>query len=125
MYVQGNCFVPRELTAHETKDGSKVARFSVGFKERSKKEKVTYLNCVAFGNNAEKMLEHVKKGSNLNIVADLTESEYKDKEGNDKKSFSCIILSWSFLPARADRKEGSDQEKPDAEMTNEADDIPF
>ena len=76
-------------------DGS-VARFSLALNrvwygaDKQKKEEVTFVNCVAWGNLARTVARFATKGSQLAVHGRLQMDEFDDKEGNTRKELQVV-----------------------------------
>lgn len=98
-----------------------------------KKEEVTFIDCTAFGKQAETIGQYLKKGRPLLVEGRLNLEQWDDKQTGQKRSKLGVVLeSFQFLdsgklekqesaPARATKPlaEGDPDPKP------EEDDVPF
>lgn len=119
------CFTGAGNLTHEP-DGlrqagdTSVITFRMAFNtRRGKKQKTCYIDCQAWGKQAEIVSTYAKKGDKLFIVGTLDLDEWTDKvTGNRRSKHIVNIDNLNFISTG--RKE-SDQE-PDF---NEAGDVPF
>lgn len=84
-----------------------VAEFGIATNRRFKtqggedKEEVTYVDCAAFGKQAETINQYCKKGKQLLIEGRLKFDSWEDKQGGGKRSkLSVIVDSFQFIGAR-------------------------
>lgn len=79
--LQGNLVDAPKMMGDETK----VARFTVavnnGFGEH---RTVTFVDCVAFGKQAEVIGKHLVKGKQVIVRGQLVQNKWEDKEGNKR-----------------------------------------
>lgn len=77
-----------------TKEDFKIAKISmstVGY--RNRKEVVDWHNVDAYGQVAEFVEKHVKKGDYVSLTGYLSTTSYKGSDGKDKKSYSVKVVS--------------------------------
>lgn len=93
----------------DTKEVSKdslVTRFSVAVKRSYKNSEGEYeadfINCVAFGGQAELIDDWCTKGMLVSIVGHIQTGSYEDSEGIKRKSFDCVIEQLQFLESKKD-----------------------
>lgn len=70
-------------------NGKCKCSFAIPLK-KNKEDETTWLNCEAWGRNAEKVGE-LKKGDEVLVFGYFKESEYKDKENITKKKTVFVI----------------------------------
>jgi single-strand DNA-binding protein len=103
--------------------GDPVLAFSVA--DGQGKDKPTiWWNCSIFGKRAESLANYVQKGGKVTVVGTISEDQYTDKNGNDKKAMkvrvSDIALQGGKEPAE---EKPARQAQPQQDLTE--DDIPF
>lgn len=80
-----------------TPKGTKVTTFSVGV--RHKKDETVWYKVVIWGDRFDKMLVHLKKGSAIIVIGELTPPEiYTDKNGNQKINLEINAEMMRFSP---------------------------
>ena len=78
-----------------TTDGKKVTSFSVATNKKKKGVDVTtWYRVTVWGDQFEKMMPYLKKGSGVMVVGDLEVRPYTDKEGHAQ--FSLEITAWNI-----------------------------
>lgn len=91
-----------------TASNQKVTTFRVACnRKRAGKEETTWYRATVWGEQYDKLMPYIKKGSSLHIVGDFQQPEmYQDKEGRTQVSLQITVVHISFLPASkpAERK---------------------
>ncbi len=115
----------RDAELRTLSNGDQVANFSVA--DSQGKEKPTiWWNCQLFGKRAQSLAPYLMKGQQVAVSGNLTEREWKDKEGNPRKSLELRVNDVALQggkPKEAAQEpraqsSGGHQEDPDG-------DIPF
>jgi single-strand DNA-binding protein len=117
-----------DAAVNTTKDERKVVNFSVAINDRYKKggevvKTTTYCNCSYW--ISEKLAEHLRKSTLVEITGRIYVTPYVGKDGTAKASLNCHVSNVKIL---AWPKEAADSEQPvkGAETaTANADDVPF
>lgn len=87
----------------------------------AKHEEVCFVDCAAFGKQAETLAKYVRKGDPLFIEGRLKLDQWADKEGGKRSKLSVVVEGFQFIKT-ADRSEGG----PQAELQKTEDgDIAF
>lgn len=68
------------------------------------KEKSIFIDCVAFGRNAEFITKYFKKGGQIILSGSLDIDSYTDKEGKDARKTK-IKVSQVFFPGSGKKRE--------------------
>ena len=91
---------------------SKSSRFTVAVRRSYKNSEGEYeadfINCVAFGGQAELIKDFCGKGQLVSVVGHIQIGSYEDSEGIKRKSFDCIVENLTFLESK---KEETKEEK--------------
>ncbi len=73
-------------------------------------EETTWHNCVAWGNSAEILAEHLAKGRKLQIEGRLRTTSFENGEGQSVKRTEVLVENFIFLSAPAlSKKQDSGQ----------------
>ena len=67
-------------------------------------EETTWHNCVAWGNSAEILAEHLAKGRKLQIEGRLRTSSFENGKGQAIKRIEVLVENFIFLSAPASSK---------------------
>lgn len=79
------------------------------------REEVCFVDCAAFGRQAEVIQQYCKKGKSLYIEGRLKFDSWEDKNGNGKRSkLSVVVENFQFLGGPDDRggDEGAGERRP-------------
>lgn len=64
-----------------------------------RREETTFVDCTAFGRQAEVLSQYLRKGRPLFIEGRLNLSQWQDQEGNNRSKLEVIIENFQFLGA--------------------------
>lgn len=147
VWLSGN--VGKDPEIRSTRDGKKVASFSLATSERwrdkatgERKEQVAWHNIVVFSEGLAGICEqYVKKGSKLNVVGSIKTRKWQDQSGADRYSTEIILQGFGDViellgepggnrapPAGGEGDYGSTKSKEGAGPARHADlddDVPF
>jgi len=135
----------RDPDLRDSKSGSKFCNFGIAINEKwGEKEKVIFLDVVAFGRKAELMEEYFKKGSRILIDGQLDYNSWETDSGDKRNKVSVILNNFSFVnenvatdkdgvgktdskpDSKPDSKsESKDEGKSEPVDEKKSDDIPF
>jgi single-strand DNA-binding protein len=103
--------------------GDPVLAFSVA--DGQGKDKPTiWWNCSIFGKRAESLANYVQKGGKVTVVGTVSEDQYTDKNGNDKKAMKVRVSDIALQGGKEQTEEKpARQAQPQQDLTE--DDIPF
>jgi single-strand DNA-binding protein len=103
--------------------GDPVLAFSVA--DGQGKDKPTiWWNCSLYGKRAESLANFVQKGGKVTVVGTVSEDQYTDKNGNDKKAIKVRVSDIALQGGKEQAEEKpARQAKPQADLTEE--DLPF
>jgi single-strand DNA-binding protein len=106
--------------------GDPVLAFSVA--DGQGKDKPTiWWNCSIFGKRAESLANFVQKGGKVTVVGTISEDQYTDKNGNDKKAMKVRV---SDIALQGGKEQAEEQPRraaqaPAAQAEIDESDIPF
>ena len=103
--------------------GDPVLAFSVA--DGQGKDKPTiWWNCSIFGKRAESLANYVQKGGKVTVVGTVSEDQYTDKNGNDKKAMKVRVSDIALQGGKEQTEEKpARQAQPQQDLTE--DDVPF
>lgn len=81
-----------------TQSGKAVCNFSLAISEG--RDKTTWVRCTAWEKTAELMGRYMTKGSKVAVEGRLTENNWTDKDGNERKSLEVSAFRVHFGAAR-------------------------
>jgi len=99
-------------------------------KDGQNKTEVCFIDCRAFGRQAENINKYLKKGNPLFVEGRLTLDNWTAQDGTKRSKHRVTVEGFRFLgKAPSQTKEGSDNPAPQAEQQSPnnagTDDIPF
>lgn len=103
-----------------------VAKFTLAV-NRMKKDEADFINCIAFGKQAQTISEYVKKGDQFAISGRIQTGSYENKEGNKVYTTDVIVETFDFISG-GKKKENSDNKNYDDgfnEPVGDDEEIPF
>lgn len=117
--------VGRDPEVRYTPSGQPVANFSLAvdesYKDKSgqKVEQTEWIPCVVWGKQADFVAQYIGKGRLIHVVGKWRTRKWQDKDGNDRYSTECNVVSVQAL----DRKpEGQQQPAQRPSISYNADD---
>lgn len=98
-YVQVAGHVGKDPEVRFTPDGKKVTTFSVATNKKKKGQDITiWYRVTVWGDQFEKLMPYIKKGSGVVVVGDLEARLYTDKEGRPQISLEVSAWNIGFSP---------------------------
>ena len=98
----------RDVEIKYTNSGNAIANFSVASSEKYKtqsgeqKEKVMFIDCVAFSKLGEICNQYLRKGSKIFIIGKLELQQWTDSNGQKRSKHSLTIENMEMLDSKAD-----------------------
>ncbi len=83
-------------------DGTAVLSFSVA-DDQGKDKPAIWWRASLFGKRAESLAQYLTKGSQVTIVGNVTEREYVDKDGQQRKSMEVRVSDIALQGGRAEQ----------------------
>lgn len=95
VFVFNGRFV-NDPTEWVTTTGKRAAKFAVAISDDTRpqdgqEEKVLFMNCVCFENNANYVMKYIKKGDMVSGIGRITQSHWKTQNGDKRTSYSTTI----------------------------------
>lgn len=97
----------RDPELKQTTKGAPVCQFGLAINRHwtaetgEKREEVTFLDCKAFGRQAEVLHTHVRKGAPLLVEGRIVQEEWQDKATGEKRRATRIVVeTFQFLGQR-------------------------
>lgn len=117
--------ITKDIELRRTPNGKSVTNFTVAVDRDFEKGKADFIDVVCWGNTAEFAAKHFSKGRMAVVIGRLQMRDWKDKDGNNRKSAEIKAESMYFGDSK---KQESGYATPDipafAELDDE-DDLPF
>lgn len=93
--------ITKDIEKRSTQNGKSVATFNIAvqrkFKNQDGKYDSDFVNCVAWGLNADFITRYFKKGSKIGIVGSLQSRTYDDKNGNKRYVTEVLVDEVEFV----------------------------
>lgn len=97
----------KDIELKMTNNGKSVCSFSLAVKRPFAKDTTDFFTIVCWEKQAEMVSKHCHKGDRIGITGTLTTREYKDKDGNNRKSFDIIANNVDFCERKRDNADES------------------
>lgn len=91
--IDGRLTKDTEIKMLDTSN-KKIIRFSIA--NRRDEEHSDFINCVAWESNAEFINKYFRKGDGINITGELRQSNYQDKDGNNRYETYVLVRQVGF-----------------------------
>ena len=79
-------------------------------KEGEKREETTFVDCEAWGRQAEVMAQYLSKGRPVLIEGRLKLDQWQDKDGNNRSKLKVVVENFQFLGSRSEGGGGTRNE---------------
>lgn len=87
------------------KTETKIARYTLAVDRRSKDKGTDFINCVAFGRNADFAEMYLHKGMKIAVEGRIQTGSYKNKDGNTVYTTDIVINSQEFCESKKSGEE--------------------
>ena len=118
-----------EAEMRYTAGGDPIVNFSVAVKAGyGDKATTTWIRCAMWGKRGEAVIEYLKKGTMVGISGELSNREYKDKDGQTRYSLEVRVNDLTLLGGRPVTESGGDarsEKKTSTKSGDLEDQIPF
>lgn len=78
-------------------NGNAVTRFSLAVTRQFKRDEADFINCVAFGKQAETINQYLDKGSNIAITGNIRTGSYDAPDGSKRYTTDIAVESFEFI----------------------------
>lgn len=82
------------------KTETKIARYTLAVDRRSKDKGTDFINCVAFGRNADFAEMYLHQGMKIAVEGRIQTGSYKNKDGNTVYTTDIVINSQEFCESK-------------------------
>lgn len=91
------------------KEGAtKVARYRLGvdsnYTDKDGNRRTAFINCVAFGKNADFVEQHLQQGDKISIIASVLTGEFTDKDGAKHYTTEFVVSNHEFAETKAEKE---------------------
>lgn len=87
--------------------GNAVTRFSVAVTRQFKRDEADFINCVAFGKQAETIAQYLTKGSQIAITGNIRTGSYDAQDGSKRYTTDVVVESFEFVGGKSGNSAGS------------------
>ena len=100
--------ITRDIELRKFPNGSSVAIFGLAInrnwksKDGKKKEETTFVDCEAFGKQAEVLNQYASKGSPLYVGGRLKLDSWQDREGQKRSKLKVVVENFQFLKSKTE-----------------------
>ena len=102
--ITGN--IGKEAVRRSLHDGTAVLSFSVA-DNQGKDKPAIWWNCSLFGKRADALQQYLTKGQQVTVIGTVSEREYTDKDGHQRKSMDVRV---NDIALQGSRNEGAAQQ---------------
>lgn len=102
--LMGN--LTRDVELRQIPSGQSVAKIGMAVNRRWRdangedREEVTYVDCEAWGKQAEVMAKYLSKGKPVFVEGRLKLDQWEDKEGNKQSKIRVVVEGFQFIDSR-------------------------
>lgn len=118
--------ITKDTEIKTTSNNSKLCQFTVAidrkFKDKDGNRQADFINCLAWGKNAEFIGKYFNKGSRIGIVGSIQTRSYADKDGKTVYVTEVVVDEAEFVES-ASNGEAKTEAKAEAKPSN--DEMPF
>lgn len=86
----------KDIELKITPNGKSVCSFNIAVRRPFSKDTTDFFTIVCWEKQAEMVSKYCLKGDRIGITGTLTTREFKDKDGNNRKSFDIIAENIDF-----------------------------
>lgn len=77
--------------------GNAVTRFTLAVKREFKKDEADFINCVAFGKQAETIAQYLLKGRQIALAGNIRTGGYDAQDGSKRYTSDVVVQSFEFV----------------------------
>lgn len=122
-----------EPELRSTPSGKSVISFSVAVGRQFDKETTDFIDCTAWNKTADFISKYFSKGDMIALTGRLETSAFRDKNGNNRKSYSVTADNVSFCGSKSENINNSrpnvdiaaSDDSDFEEIIDDDDDLPF
>jgi single-strand DNA-binding protein len=116
--------VTKDAEIRYTQGGDAILGFSVA-DNQGKDKPAIYWNCSLFGKRAESLAPFIVKGGKVTVIGTVSEDQYTDKNGNDRKSMKVRVSDIALQGSKEQSEEQPRRAPAPAPAADDSDDLPF
>ena len=102
--IAGN--LTRDPELRNTPSGATVCSFSVAVNrtyrgaDGNNRDEVSYIDCTAWGKQAETIAQYLKRGSGILLSGRLSQSSFEGKDGTKRSRTEIVVEDFNFIGGR-------------------------
>lgn len=77
--------------------GNGVCKFTIAVNRQFKKNEADFINCVAFGKQAETIAQYMLKGSQIALTGHIQTGSYDAQDGTKRYTTDVLLESFEFI----------------------------
>ncbi len=111
--ISGN--LTRDAESRSTQGGMAIVSFGVAVNDRRKNNKTgewedypNYIDCTMFGTRAEKLAQHLTKGTKVCIEGKLRYASWEGKDGSKRSKIEVIVDELEFMSRQSQQPAQTD-----------------
>lgn len=104
--------------------GDTILSFSVADNQGRDKPPIWW-NCSLWGKRADSLSQYITKGSKVTVVGQISEREYTDRDGNQKKVMEVRANDIALQGGKAEAEEKPVRQAKPVMAPDESEDLPF
>lgn len=120
VFLRGN--LTRDVELRITQNDKTIAKFNIAVRRDMKNADGEYesdfLNCIAFGNQAEMINKYFHKGSGIIVLGHIQTGSYEKEDGTKVKTTDIVVENIEF--DRKESKKEESKEEIDTEIVQKA-----
>ena len=103
-----------------------IARYNLAVNRRFKSgdQSADFINCVAFGKQAEFVEKYLKKGMQIGLAGRIQTGSYTNKDGQKVYTTDVVAEEHYFIGSKSDNQTQQTEQKPEEQKTGEWMNIP-
>lgn len=105
--------------------GKGVTRISLAVTRQFKRDEADFINCVAFGKQAETIAQYFQKGSQIAVTGHIQTGSYTTQDGSKRYTTDVLIESFEFVGGNNNQNNNFNNNFGDDLTPVADDDMPF
>lgn len=86
----------------QTQSGVSVCSFAVAVNRRFARDKVDFINCIAWRQDAEFLCKYFRKGSSVLVVGEIQTRSWQDQSGQTRYATEVVASEINFVDSKSD-----------------------
>lgn len=100
-------------------DNTPIARYSLAVDRQTKNKETDFINCIAFGKNAEFAEKYLNKGTKILVEGRIQTGSYTNKDGQKVYTTDIVIDRHEFVESRQSAQASTSQQQYNDGFVNE------